>query len=125
LIGNRIYGCDDCQLCCPWNRFAELGDPEFAARHGLDAANLCVLFAWTESEFNERLAGNPIRRIGHEKWLRNIAVALGNAPDSAASQTALASRAEHPSALVREHVAWAKAQLAKKAADKNYAAEKR
>ena len=112
LIGNRIYGCDDCQLCCPWNRFARLGDPDFAPRHGLDAARLVDLFAWTESEFNERLAGNPIRRIGHERWLRNIAVALGNATDSAETRAALASRADHPSPLVREHVAWAEARLA-------------
>ena len=110
LIGNRIYGCDDCQLCCPWNRFAQLGDPEFAPRHGLDSAGLSELFAWTEEEFNDRLAGNPIRRIGHERWLRNIAVALGNAPDSAATRDALASRADHPSALVREHVGWAMRQ---------------
>jgi epoxyqueuosine reductase len=107
LIGNRIYGCDDCQSCCPWNRFAQLGDPEFSPRHGLDAARLVELFAWTEAQFNERLAGNPIRRIGHERWLRNIAVALGNAPESAETRAALASRADHPSPLVREHVAWA------------------
>ena len=110
LIGNRIYGCDDCQLCCPWNRFAQLGDPEFAPRHGLDSAGLSDLFAWTEQEFNDRLAGNPIRRIGHERWLRNIAVALGNAPDSGGTRDALASRADHPSALVREHVGWAMRQ---------------
>ena len=112
LIGNRIYGCDDCQLCCPWNRFAQLGDPDFAPRHGLDAASLSELFAWTEKEFNDRLAGNPIRRIGHERWLRNIAVALGNAPGSADTRAALQSRADHPSALVREHVNWAMTRLA-------------
>jgi epoxyqueuosine reductase len=110
LIGNRIYGCDDCQSCCPWNRFAQLGDPAFSPRHGLDQARLVELFAWTEAEFDERLAGNPIRRIGHERWLRNIAVALGNAPESAEIRAALASRADHPSPLVREHVAWALAR---------------
>ena len=112
LIGNRIYGCDDCQLCCPWNRFAQIGDPEFSPRHGLDSARLSELFAWTEDEFNERLAGNPIRRIGHERWLRNIAVALGNAPTSAETLAALNSRADHPSPLVREHVGWALARQA-------------
>ena len=111
LLGNRIYGCDDCQLCCPWNRFAQSGDPEFAPRHGLDEARLVELFAWSESEFNDRLAGNPIRRIGHERWLRNIAVALGNADDSAETRSALASHAHHPSPIVREHVAWALARL--------------
>lgn len=110
LIGNRIYGCDDCQLCCPWNRFARLGDPEFGVRNGLDAAGLSELFAWSESEFNERLAGSPIRRIGHERWLRNIAVALGNAASSNEVIAALRSRTKHPSALVREHVAWALAR---------------
>ncbi len=111
LLGNRIYGCDDCQLCCPWNRFAQIGDNEFRPRHGLDTASLIELFAWTEQQFNDRLAGNPIRRIGHERWLRNIAVALGNAPYSSAIINALGSRREHPSAVVREHVAWALARL--------------
>ena len=111
LLGNRIYGCDDCQLCCPWNRFAQSGDPEFAPRHGLDETRLVELFAWTETEFNERLAGNPIRRIGHARWLRNIAVALGNAGDSDETRSALAKRADHHSPIVREHVAWALMQL--------------
>jgi len=111
LIGNRIYGCDDCQTCCPWNRFAQLGDPEFSPRHGLDSATLIELFAWSETQFNDRLAGNPIRRIGHERWLRNIAVALGNGPASPAAIAALQERSTHASALVREHVDWALARL--------------
>lgn len=117
LIGNRIYGCDDCQLYCPWNRFARLGDADFAPRHGLDSARLVELFAWDEATFNERLAGNPIRRIGHERWLRNIAVAIGNAPPTVDLTQALKSRADHASELVREHVAWALARHAQAADD--------
>ena len=112
-IGNRIYGCDDCQLVCPWNKFAQRTPiPDFEPRNGLDSATLVELFAWTEADFNERLQGSPIRRIGHERWLRNIAVALGNASTSPGIDAALQSRSEHPSALVREHVAWAQAQHA-------------
>lgn len=108
MIGNRIYGCDDCQLICPWNKFAQAsGEPDFVARHGLDDVSLVELFAWDEAEFNSTLAGTAIYRIGHEQWLRNIAVALGNAPKSGAVIAALQSRAGHSSALVREHVAWA------------------
>jgi epoxyqueuosine reductase len=108
LIGNRIYGCDDCQLVCPWNRFAALsGEKDFQARNGLDGAGMAELFAWTEAEFESRLRGSPIRRIGHERWLRNLAVGLGNAPTSPEVIRSLKSQVDHPSALVREHVQWA------------------
>ncbi|MDH4234186.1 MAG: tRNA epoxyqueuosine(34) reductase QueG [Gallionella sp.] len=111
LIGNRIYGCDDCQLVCPWNSFAQASaEPDFAVRHRLDDVSLAELFAWGEAEFNSKLAGSAIYRIGHEQWLRNVAVALGNAPENAAVIAALKSRTGHPSGLVREHVAWALAQ---------------
>ena len=111
LMGNRIYGCDDCQLVCPWNKYARASnDPDFAVRNALDSASLVELFAWTEEEFNQRFEGSAIRRIGHERWLRNIAVALGNAPSTPGIVSALESRSAHPSALVREHVDWALAR---------------
>jgi len=108
LIGNRVYGCDDCQSVCPWNRFAQAsGEPDFRARNGLDRATMVELFGWSQPEFEERLAGSPIRRIGYERWLRNLAVGLGNAPGMPEVIAALRARADHPSALVREHVQWA------------------
>ena len=111
LMGNRIYGCDDCQLVCPWNRHAQLSmEKDFMVRHGLDAPGLVALFAWSEEEFRDKTAGSAIHRIGFERWLRNIAVALGNAPASDAVLQALKNRLNHPSELVREHVAWALAQ---------------
>jgi epoxyqueuosine reductase len=110
-IGNRIFGCDDCQLVCPWNKFARVStQADFAPRHGLDGAALVDLFAWEEEEFLHRTEGMAIRRAGYIGWLRNIAVALGNAPTNNDVVTALHARAAHPSELVREHVAWALAR---------------
>jgi epoxyqueuosine reductase len=107
-FGNRIYGCDDCQLACPWNRYARLAvAPDFRPREGLDAPDLAALFRWSEADFLARTEGTAIRRIGHERWLRNIAVALGNAAPDSRARAALETRADHPSAIVREHVRWA------------------
>jgi epoxyqueuosine reductase len=110
-IGNRVLGCDDCQLACPWNKFAQRAVlPDFDVRNELDGATLVELFTWEEAQFLRRMEGSAIRRIGHERWLRNIAVALGNAPTTPEVVAALEARRDHASALVREHVAWALAQ---------------
>ena len=112
-IGNRIFGCDDCQLVCPWNRYAQRTEEEaFLPRHELDDRALTELFAWSESEWSEKTAGSALRRPGYEGWRRNLAVALGNAPGSAEVDAALATAGDDPSPLVREHVAWARAQQA-------------
>jgi epoxyqueuosine reductase len=108
LIGNRIYGCDDCQLICPWNRFAQKTiEPDFTVRNGLDNVALTELFAWDEATFHAKFAGSAIHRIGYEQWLRNIAIAMGNAPTTNEVVAALQIRVQHPSDLVREHVTWA------------------
>ncbi len=107
-MGNRVFGCDDCQLACPWNKFAELAsDPGFRTRNGLDAAELAELFGWSESEYLDRTRGSALRRLGYGRWLRNIAVALGNAPASARAVAVLRARLDYPDDVVREQVAWA------------------
>ncbi len=112
-IGNRVFGCDDCQLVCPWNRFSSATDEAaFRVRHRLDSIHLSEIFLWSESEFLDKTEGSAIRRLGHERWLRNIAVALGNSPRTNAAIKALNARQDHPSPLVREHVQWALEQLA-------------
>ena len=112
LIGNKVYGCDDCQTICPWNKFAQRAVvPDFDERHRLGSSGMVELFAWTEEEFNRRMEGSAIRRIGHERWLRNLAVGMGNAAAQAKGQpdivAALLARRDHPSGIVREHVEWA------------------
>lgn len=108
LMGNRIFGCDDCQLICPWNKFAQIAsEPDFAPRNDLDSATLVQLFAWDEDTFLRRTEGSAIRRSGHRRWLRNIAVALGNAPSSPEVIAALQARADIDDAMLREHIAWA------------------
>ena len=108
LVGNRVFGCDDCQLVCPWNRFAVHSDnDDFRPRHGLDAPRLADLLRWSETEFLQKTRGSAIRRAGYEGWLRNVAVALGNARTSPEVTSALKSRLDFPSAMVREHVSWA------------------
>jgi epoxyqueuosine reductase len=111
LIGNRVYGCDDCQVVCPWNGFAQpTREQDFEVRNGLDRATLVELFAWSEAEFDQRMQGSAIRRIGYERWLRNLAVGLGNAPTSPEVVRALVSRKENSSPLVKEHIDWALAR---------------
>ena len=116
LLANRIYGCDDCQLACPWNKFAQPSQlPDFDARAGLAGTQLVHFFAWDEATFLRVTEGSPIRRIGHARWLRNVAVALGNAWRETGQpelKAALQSQADHPDPLVAEHVAWALTQRA-------------
>ncbi|WP_207062532.1 tRNA epoxyqueuosine(34) reductase QueG [Motiliproteus sp. SC1-56] len=115
LIGNRVFGCDDCQLVCPWNRYSHFSqEADFSPRHGFDQAKLTEFFAWDEARFLKQTEGSPIRRTGYTGWLRNLAVGLGNSAGGEEVESALKARADHPSELVREHVRWALARLAEK-----------
>ena len=107
-MGNRVFGCDDCQLVCPWNKFARpTEEDDFQPRHELADSDLVDLFLWSEATWLAKTEGSAIRRIGYERWLRNLAIGLGNAPTTSTVTNALTSRREFPSELVREHVAWA------------------
>ena len=115
LMGNRVFGCDDCQIICPWNRFSSLTtEDDFSPRHNLEGAELATLFRWSEEEFLTNTEGSAIRRIGYQRWLRNLAIGLGNASGSRETLSALQTRAEHPSTLVRETVQWALSQQQEK-----------
>ena len=120
LMGNHIYGCDDCQLVCPWNKFAQASSlPDFDVRAGLVGQDMARLLAWSEAEFLRYTEGSPIRRIGHVRWLRNLAVAAGNAlchADDVALRQALQTHLTHTSEVVRTHVAWALGQHVQKVA---------
>ena len=119
LIGNRIFGCDDCQLVCPWNRYARVTDEvDFTPRHRLDGSSLLELFSWSESDFLQRTEGSAIRRTGYQGWLRNIAIALGNARYNPAIIAALTKKKETVDDLIAEHISWALTQQAQKGEDK-------
>ena len=115
-MGNHVFGCDDCQTICPWNKFAQhTAEGDFQPRHGLDSAEILSLFEWSEETFLEKTAGSAIRRIGYQGWLRNLAIGLGNAPFDGAIINALTAQLDHPSLVVQEHVSWAIAQQKAKA----------